>query len=261
MSEDLSNSDKISYNSEFSEDNLFNIVNQSDLFQNNSPYTLQFENNNSIEDQIRPDIKFLIRKKERKKKNGRPKKKQDREEHTKYHLDNMNFKILTNFVNFLINFVNAYLEESHLYPAKFEKISGEFLKIRNLIRLKTIINSPLSFILKQEISKKFKYKAPNFNHVLLTKIVRLNNQQLKNILNMKIKSLYSDIYLENNSNKLYKDYGIKRELNRLNHFLEKLQKKENDIKYINLIRKNSYQLISHIENTKPKRREDINLDE
>lgn len=244
---------------DFSVNYPFDIDIESDLDKNNSPYTLQFDINSSIEEKLKPELKFLIRKKERIKKNGRPKRKKDREEHTKYHLDNMNFKILTNFVNFLINFVNAFLEESHIYHLKFEKVSGEFLKIRNLIRLKTIINSPLSYILEQDISKKFKYKDPNYNHILLTKIVGLNNQQLKKILNMKIKSLYSDIYLENNSTKLYKDYGIKKELNRLNHFLERLEKKKNDIQYINLIRINSYKLISHIENTKPKRREDINL--
>jgi len=244
---------------DFSVNYPFDIDIESDLDKNNSPYTLQFDINSSIEEKLKPELKFLIRKKERIKKNGRPKRKKDREEHTKYHLDNMNFKILTNFINFLINFVNAFLEESHIYHLKFEKVSGEFLKIRNLIRLKTIINSPLSYILEQDISKKFKYKDPNYNHILLTKIVGLNNQQLKKILNMKIKSLYSDIYLENNSTKLYKDYGIKKELNRLNHFLERLEKKKNDIQYINLIRINSYKLISHIENTKPKRREDINL--
>ena len=220
---------------------------------------LSYENESLFGNKISFDYKFfedIPDKKEDtdKKRTGRKKvKEEQKKEHTKYNLDNMRIKILINFVSFLIKFVNAFLEDNHIYDLKFENVSGYFFKkLSNLVNLKKIINSPLYYILEQDISNKFKLKDLNSNRILLKEIVQINNQQLKNILNMKFKYLYSEIFLLNNSKKLKNEFGIKKKLNMLNDFLERIKKKY-EIEYVNLISTTSYKLISHIEKTKPKR--------
>ena len=240
------------------EDDYYDL-NVNDSFNIDSISIIRSESDNlykyEIDDCLKSleDVHFINRKR-----TGRKKKQEGKRGiHSKFHLDNINIKILVNFIRFLFDFINKFLEENKVYNKQFFKISGEFLKKRNLILLKKIINSPLSYILKQNISKKYKQKSKK-NKELLKEIIGINNQQLNNLLDMKLKYIYSEIYIKNNSSKLYNEYGIKKKVNMLNEFLECLKKK-NENEYVESIRISCDKLISHIEKTKPKTKEKENI--
>ena len=196
-------------------------LNVNDSFDIDSIPIIRSESDNlykyEIDDCIKSleDVHFINRKR-----TGRKKKQEGKRGiHSKFYLDNINIKILVNFIRFLFDFINKFLEENKVYNKQFFKISGEFLKKRNLILLKKIINSPLD---------------------------------------MKLKYIYSEIYIKNNSSKLYNENEIKKKVNMLNEFLECLKKK-NENEYVESIRISCDKLISHIEKTKPKTKEKENI--
>lgn len=101
-------------------------------------------------------------------------KKYSKKKHDSSSFDNLLTKIQVHFFSFIINIANdALLTEKKNY--NFKQIAYREKKSMNHILFEEFKNNSIKYIIKKNISPKFKYLSSNYNEKLLNKICSLSN--------------------------------------------------------------------------------------
>ena len=215
----MSQETKSSYNSKFSENenldiqtqlNDFSLQKMANIFSNENKNEIEYENDDNLYYVIKttkeestksiqnernstpkkPIFNTVITREKNsnqltKKKRGRQMVKKPEENrknkktHDKSSTDNLLRKIQVHYMSFIISFINAILKELG-YNQRFLKINYEFKKNVNKDFFESLKDKNLSYIIKNEISDKYKTTKKNMNYIIYEEIK--NNQILNNIL-------------------------------------------------------------------------------
>ena len=125
-------------------------------------------------------------------------KKLKRKTHTSNFIDNILCKLQIHFLNFLVNFSNdairtVFQEEKNIF--KFKKIEHEIKRDIKSGTLLTLMQNPISYILKQKISNKYWKLSKNtdYNEQIYNKVIKVS-EWLKSLFDMNYLELFEKYY-------------------------------------------------------------------
>ena len=150
--------------------------------------------------------------------------------HNKYTKDNMTSKIQVHYLSFILDFINAVLEELKI-NLRFQKINHDFKKKVNKAHILELKNLTIGEILCQEISPKYT-KNTGKNKKIYEKLK--NVPIIEDILSSKYLDLFN-IYKEGKDNIILKNININLADKKIKMFKDFEKKNKNDSKYIEKI--------------------------
>jgi hypothetical protein len=267
----MSQETKSSYNSKFSENENLDIQTQlndlslqkmANIFSNENKNEIEYENDDNLYYVIKttkeestksiqnernstpkkPIFNTVITREKNsnqltKKKRGRQMVKKPEENrknkktHDKSSTDNLLRKIQVHYMSFIISFINAILKELG-YNQRFLKINYEFKKNVNKDFFESLKDKNLSYIIKNEISDKYKTTKKNMNYIIYEEIK--NNQILNNILEANYLDIFKNYYYKSVNNINLAQYKIEKEINLPNNvkmyknFIKKIFKEDKE---------------------------------
>lgn len=117
--------------------------------------------------------------------------------HDKYYEDNILRKIQVHYINFIKFYINEILSILG-FDVKFYDINYNIKKTTNKNNISLLKSLPISYILCQNISRKFRKlfkQNKNINKTIFNKVI--NNDIIKYIVFQKYERLFKDVYLKN----------------------------------------------------------------
>ena len=117
--------------------------------------------------------------------------------HDKYFEDNILRKIQVHYINFIKSYINEILSILG-FDVKFYDINYNIKKITNMNNISFLKSLPISYILCQIISRKFRKlfkQNKNINETIFKKVI--NNDIIKDIVFEKYEKIFKDVYLKN----------------------------------------------------------------
>lgn len=117
--------------------------------------------------------------------------------HDKYYEDNILRKIQVHYINFIKFYINEILSILG-FDVKFYDINYNIKKTTNKNNISLLKSLPISYILCQNISRKFRKlfkQNKNINKTIFNKVI--NNDIIKDIVFQKYERLFKDVYLKN----------------------------------------------------------------
>lgn len=117
--------------------------------------------------------------------------------HDKYFEDNILRKIQVHYINFIKFYINEILSILG-FDVEFYDINYNIKKTTNKNNISLLKSLPISYILCQNISRKFRKlfkQNKNINKTIFNKVI--NNDIIKDIIFQKYERLFKDVYLKN----------------------------------------------------------------
>lgn len=117
--------------------------------------------------------------------------------HDKYFEDNILRKIQVHYINFIKFYINEILSILG-FDVEFYDINYNIKKTTNKNNISLLKSLPISYILCQNISRKFRKlfkQNKNINKTIFNKVI--NNDIIKDIVFQKYERLFKDVYLKN----------------------------------------------------------------
>lgn len=117
--------------------------------------------------------------------------------HDKYYEDNILRKIQVHYINFIKFYINEILSILG-FNVEFYDINYNIKKTTNKNNISLLKSLPISYILCQNISRKFRKlfkQNKNINKTIFNKVI--NNDIIKDIVFQKYERLFKDVYLKN----------------------------------------------------------------
>lgn len=117
--------------------------------------------------------------------------------HDKYYEDNILRKIQVHYINFIKFYINEILSILG-FNVEFYDINYNIKKTTNKNNISLLKSLPISYILCQNISRKFRKlfkQNKNINKTIFNKVI--NNDIIKYIVFQKYERLFKDVYLKN----------------------------------------------------------------
>ena len=117
--------------------------------------------------------------------------------HDKYFEDNILRKIQVHYINFIKFYINEILSILG-FNVEFYDINYNIKKTTNKNNISLLKSLPISYILCQNISRKFRKlfkQNKNINKTIFNKVI--NNDIIKDIVFQKYERLFKDVYLKN----------------------------------------------------------------